>query len=186
MLKDVLVESRSYDQVLRGSWNGYRLDADTKLSDSYTPELSDDCVLIWLPAGTPMRWTTGVRPLRNNCLQFFWPRRWYMLSAFYQERTLMHTYANIIPPATMQINRISYVDLDLSILVKPDMTYEVLTQAEFEHTAEMLRYSEETRIGALMAQRTLTSVMQRTVGLFANIPSRLSQVDFHLAHCADK
>ena len=106
-----------------------------------------------------------------------------MLSAFYNEHVLLRTYANIIQPATIQGHRIDYVDLDLSILVKPDMSYEVLTQAEFEHTAEMLHYNEETRISALMASRSLTSTMQRTVGLFANVPSRLNHTEFHMVHC---
>lgn len=183
MQRDVLVESRSYDQGLRGSWQGYRLDTKSDLGDSSMLELSDDCVVLWLPAGTPMRWATGMRPLRNNCLQFFWPQRWYMLSAFYNNRVLLRTYANIIQPATIHIQRISYVDLELSILVHPNMSYEVLTQAEFEHAADTLRYDEETRISALMALRTLTSTMQRTVGLFANIPFNLNQTDFHLARC---
>lgn len=183
MQKDVLVESRSYDQALRGTWQGYRLDTSNDLGDNAMLELSDDCVVLWLPAGTPMRWATGTRPLRNDCLQFFWPKRWYMLSAFYNEHMLLRTYANIIQPATIQGHRIDYVDLDLSVVVHPDMSYEVLTQAEFELAAETLRYDEDTRIGALMALRSLTSAMQRTVGLFANVPSRLNQTDFHLARC---
>jgi protein associated with RNAse G/E len=183
MQRDVLVESRSYDQLLRGSWQAYRVDAKMSLNEGYMSELSEDCVVLWLPAGTPMHWATGTRSLRSNCLQFFWPQRWYMLSAFYDDRTLIHTYANIIQPAALSLNRISYIDLELSTLVKPDMSYEVLTQAEFEHSAEMLHYSEETRISALMGLRTLTSTMQRSVGIFASVPHRLRQTDFHLVHC---
>src|SRR5947207_822309 len=113
MQRDVLVESRSYDQLLRGSWQAYRVDTKRPLGEGYMSELSEDCAVLWLPSGTPMRWTTGIRPLRSNCLQFFWPQRWYMLSAFYNDHTLMHTYASIIQPAALSINHISYVDLDL-------------------------------------------------------------------------
>lgn len=183
MQKDFLVESRSYDRLPRGSWRAYRLDENIQLSDERVAELSSDCLVLWLPAGTPMRWTTGVRPLRSNCLQFFWPERWYMLSAFYNDRTLIHTYANSIQPATIFPDRLSYVDLDLSVLVKPDMSYEILTQAEFEQAAETLHYDEETRISALMAMTTLTSSMQRSIGIFASIPHHLRQTDFHLVHC---
>src|SRR5205085_4494421 len=138
---------------------------------------------LWLPVGTPMRWSTRTWPLRYNCLQFFWPQRWYLLSAFYDGRELIHTYASIIQPATIEIERLSYVDLDLSILVKPDLTYEVLTQAEFERLADLLHYSEEVRIGALMAMRTITSSIQLSLGLFAIIPHLLSKTDFHLTGC---
>jgi hypothetical protein len=69
--------------------------------------------------------------------------------------------------------------------VKPNLSYEVLTQAEFEQMADLFHYSEETRIGALMALRALTSTIQRSIGIFASVPSELRQTDFHLAHCGD-
>jgi hypothetical protein len=183
MQPDFQVESHSYDQVVRGSWHGYLLDAATKLSDEDLAEPSSDCLRLWLPAGTPMHWLTGTRPLRNNCLQLFWPQRWYMLSAFYDERSLIHTYASIIQPATIEFESLHYVDLDLSILVKPDLTYEVLTQAEFDQMADILHYDEETRIGALMAMGTLTNAIRLGVGLFATIPHTLRQADFYLETC---
>ena len=186
MQQEFLVESRSYDQMLRGSWKAYKLSEKERLGDEQVDEGAHDGIRVWLPAGTPMRWATGTRPLRSHCLQFFWPERWYMLSAFYNDRTLIHTYATIIQPATILVDRLAYVDLDLSILVKPDLSFEVLTQAEFEQAAELLHYSEETRIGALMALRTLTSSIQRSVGIFTVVPHHLQQTDFHLAHCVDK
>ncbi|HEY4386323.1 MAG TPA: DUF402 domain-containing protein, partial [Ktedonobacteraceae bacterium] len=156
MQQNFLVESRSYDTLLRGSWRAYKLDETIQLGDEQPSLSNNDLVRLWLPAGTPMRWATGTRPLRSNCVQFFWPERWYMLSAFYNENMLIHTYATIIQPALIQPDRLSYVDLDLSVLVKPNLSFEVLTQAEFEQAADLLHYSEETRISALMALRTLT------------------------------
>ena len=185
MQPDFQVESRSYDQLLRGSWTAYRLDATVQLSDEDLAGTSSDCLRLWLPAGTPMHWSSGTRPLRYNCLQFFWPQRWYMLSAFYNERSLIHTYASIIQPATFELERLYYIDLDLNLLVQPDLTYEVLTQAEFDEMADTLHYNEETRIGALMAMDTLTNAIQLGMGLFATIPHTLRQEDFHLAACGN-
>ena len=183
MQPDFLVESRSYDQVVRGSWQAYRLQQSMQLSDELLAEASSDCLRLWLPAGTLMHWSTNTRPLRYNCLQYYWPQRWYTLNAFYDDRVLKYTYATIIQPASIEIERLSYVDLDLSILVKPDLTFEVLTLAEFEQIADLLYYSEETRIGALMAMRTITSSIQRSAGLFATIPNLLRETDFHLVGC---
>jgi len=59
------------------------------------------------------------------------------------------------------------------VLVQPNLSYEVLTQVEFEQAAEALRYDEETRISALMALRTLTSSIQLNVGVFAHVPYHL-------------
>jgi protein associated with RNAse G/E len=130
-----------------------------------------------------MHWATGTRPLRHNCLQFFWPERWYMLTAFYNERSLIHTYASIIQPGTMHLDRLSYIDLDLSVLIKPDLTYEVLTRSEFEQAALLFDYTEETRLQALATLRTLTSSIQRSVGIFTVVPHRLQKMEFHLVGC---
>jgi protein associated with RNAse G/E len=183
--RDFLVECRSYDKTLRGSWQAYKLDNSIQLGDEEVAEETGECERLWLPAGTPMNWSSGTRPLRSNCLQVFWPQRWYMLSAFYNDRVLMHTYANIIQPAAIDEKRLSYIDLELSTLVKPDLSYEVLTQVEFEQAADMLHYSDETRIAAAEALRTLTSVIQRSVGIFVAIPYQLNHTDFHAAYCKD-
>ena len=185
MQPDFRVESRSYDQMVRGFWQAYRLHQGTQLCDELLVDVSSDCLRLWLPAGTRMNWSAQKRPLQYNCLQFFWPERWYTLSAFYDGHALKYTYGSIIQPAAIEIERLSYIDLDLSILVKPDLTYEVLTQAEFEQMADLLQYSEETRIGALMGLRTITSSIQRSMGIFAAIPHLLRETDFHLAGCEE-
>lgn len=184
MQQAFLVESRSYDRAIRGSWKGFRLAAGLRLGDEQQIEdLSQEGVRVWLPAGTTMNWATGARPLRNNCLQIYWPDRWYMLSAFYNDLTLIHTYAIITQPPHIEPDRLSYVDLNLSMLVKPDLSYEVLTQAEFEEVARLVHYSEETRISALMSLQTLTSSIQRSVGLFSLVPHHLDSASMHLVEC---
>lgn len=177
------VESRSYDQCYRGSWRGYRLDASTNVSEEEIADIANDCVRLWLPMATPMHWATGTRPLRYNCLQFYWPDRWFTLSAFYHDRALIHTYATIIQPASFEDERISYVDLDLSLLIKPDLRVEVLTQAEFEQMADVLSYDEQTRIGAFVAQNTLMNAIQLGTGLISAIPRTLAQSEYHLTNC---
>lgn len=183
MQADFQVESRSYDQLVRGRWRGYRLAPEMRLGAEDEGVLVNDCVRLWLPAGTPMHWSTATRSLRSHCVQFFWPQRWYTLSAFYTGRELVHTYASIIQPAQITLTGLTYGDLDLSLLVQPDLRYEVLTQAEFEQAAELLQYTEETRISALLALNTLTNAIQLGTGLFGLIPQTLDRTDFHLALC---
>ncbi len=183
MQADFQVESRSYDQMVRGRWRGYRLNSSTRLGDEGEVEIANDCVRLWLPAGTPMNWSTATRPLRNNCVQFFWPERWYTLSAFYADEALIHTYAAVIQPAHVELDRLTYVDLDLTLLVKPDLSHEVLTQVEFDQAAEMLHYNEETRIGALLALQTLTNAIQLGTGLFGLIPHTLNKAQFQSELC---
>ncbi len=185
MQRDFLVESRSYDQMLRGSWQAYKLNNDVQLGNEEAADNLVGCVRLWLPAGTSMNWASGTRPLRSNCVQFFWPQRWYMLSAFYNDDTLIHTYANIIQPAALSFERLTYVDLDLSLLFKPDLSYEVLTQAEFEQMSTMLNYSEDTRIGALMALQTLSSAIQRSIGPLTVVPHELNLGNLHAVRCGN-
>lgn len=180
MQADFQVESRSYDQLVRGRWRGYRLTAQTRLGDEDEHVLASDCLRLWLPAGTPMNWSTATRPLRSHCVQFFWPQRWYTLSAFYQGLDLVHTYAGIIQPIQLAPDYLTYVDLDLTLLVQPNLSYEVLTQAEFEQAVESLNYSEETRISALMALDTITNAIQLGTGLFSLIPRTLNRADFQM------
>lgn len=184
MQRTFWVESRSYDNMLRGSWQAYELDPEIQLSDESLPVLANECIRLWLPAGTMMRWVTQARPLQYNCVQYFWPERWYMLSAFYDGLALRHTYASVIKPPDIETGRLSYVDLDLTLLVKPDLSYEVLTQAEFDQMSDLLSYSEETRISALMALRALTNSAQLGLGLFSTIPQRLRSTEFHLSRCS--
>ncbi|GHO43752.1 DUF402 domain-containing protein [Ktedonospora formicarum] len=185
MRQDFLVECRSYDKLLRGSWKAYQLSEAMRLGDEKPEETARGALRLWLPAGTEMHWASGTRPLRYNCVQFFWPGRWYMLSAFFDKEDLIHTYATIIQPASLGFERLSYVDLDLSLLVKPDLSYEVLTQAEFDQAAEMLGYDEDTRISALMALRTISSSIQRSLGAFSAVPYHLNQAELHLSHCGE-
>src|SRR5260370_40692863 len=79
MQPDFRVESRSYDQVIRGSWQANRLDETIQLSDESAAAAASDCIRLWLPARTPMHLSTQVRPLRYNWLKFFSPERSYIL-----------------------------------------------------------------------------------------------------------
>jgi protein associated with RNAse G/E len=175
MKRDFLVESRSYDNFFRGSWHAYPLAYHLPIGNEQLSNtiVDSDALRLWLPAGTAMHWSSGQRSLRNNCIQFFWPDRWYMLSAFYKENTLLHTYGNVIRPLTFTASGLSYVDLDLSVLFYPDLSYEVLTQAEFEHMAELLHYDEDVRVSALVALQSLTSVIQRSNGFLTAVPHQI-------------
>jgi protein associated with RNAse G/E len=177
MVRDFLVESRSYDKILRGSWQAFHLRDDILIGDE-SLESVVGCLRFWLPAGTMMNWASGVRPLKRHCLQLFWPQRWYMFSAFYENSRLVHAYAHIIQPITVGFDRLSFVDLDLAVLVNPDLSYKVLTQAEFDYMASMLNFSDDIRVSALMALHSLTSSIQLSIGAFSAVPCRLKNEIF--------
>ena len=49
MQQEFLVESRSYDQMLRGSWKAYKLSEDEQLGDEKVDEGARDSIRLWLP-----------------------------------------------------------------------------------------------------------------------------------------
>ena len=75
------------------------------------------------------------------------------------------------------------IEMMQSLLVQPDLSYEVLTQVEFEQAAETLGYASDVRIGALLALETVTNAIQLGMGLFSLIRHTLKQTDFHLEVC---
>ena len=55
---------------------------------------------------------------------------------------------------------LSYIDLDIDILVNPDFTYQVLDLDEFEHHATRYGYSEEVRQNAERAVQDLITMIE--------------------------
>jgi len=164
MLPRVLMRQEKYDQRLAGNWEGYLLlSSATRTS-------------IWTPAGTVMHWATGDWPMRYHCLQHFWPDRWYTLNALYHDHDLYTIYGHIILPPALGEGA-TYTDLELSLLVQPDGSYEVLNMETFELAAESLGYSEEGRIGALLALDGLIRAAQRRNGPFLTVPLTLPRLD---------
>ena len=73
--------------------------------------------------------------------EFFWTDRWYSVFRFQApDGRLLKFYCNINTPATLEPGLLTYVDLDVDVLVEPDYSYEVLDEDEFERHAELYRY----------------------------------------------
>ena len=73
--------------------------------------------------------------------EFFWTDRWYSVFRFQSpDGRLLRFYCNINTPPTFEPGVLSYIDLDVDVLVEPDLSYEVLDEDEFERHAELYRY----------------------------------------------
>lgn len=167
MLPRVFMRQETYDQQLGGTWEGYLLPADATRTR------------IWTPAGTVIHWSHGNWAMPYHRLQHFWMGRWYTLNGLYRDHNLYAMYAHIILPPALGEGA-TYTDLGLSLLVNPDFSYEVLELDAFEHLAEALQYTEEVRIGALMALDGLMRSVERRAGPFLSFPLALPRLDLHL------
>ena len=71
--------------------------------------------------------------------EYYWTERWYSVFRF-REPTgeLRNYYCNINQPAELENNVLTFVDLDIDVLVAPDFTYRILDEDEF--VAHAARY----------------------------------------------
>lgn len=99
----------------------------------------------------------------THSTEYYWTDRWYNVFRFRAPSgALRNYYCNINQPARFDGTTLSFVDLDIDVLVAPDLTYRVLDEDEFARHAEAFNYPAEVRanvrhalaeLSALIAQR---------------------------------
>jgi len=78
--------------------------------------------------------------------EFYWTDRWYSVFRFREPPgSLRNYYCNINRPVEFDGEILSFVDLDIDVLVAPDFTYTVLDEDEFETHAVEFGYDESLR-----------------------------------------
>ena len=78
--------------------------------------------------------------------EFFWTDRWYSVFRFQApDGRLLKFYCNINTPPTLESGALTFVDLDVDVLVQPDYSFVVLDEDEFERHAELYVYPEAYR-----------------------------------------
>lgn len=76
--------------------------------------------------------------------EYYWTDRWYSVFKFVTPAgALRNYYCNIHLPPTFERQVLSFVDLDIDLLVAPNLTYQVLDEDEFETNRVLLGYPEE-------------------------------------------
>ena len=93
--------------------------------------------------------------------EYFWTDRWYSVFRFRQPSgELRNFYCNVNTPARLAGGVLSYVDLDIDVLVAPDLTYRVLDEDEFAAHAALYGYTEEVVGRALRARDEIVSLIE--------------------------
>jgi len=97
----------------------------------------------------------------TRTIEYYWLDRWYNVFRFLDEKGQTRLfYCNVNLPPTCEGNTLSYIDLDIDILVQPDFSYQVLDQDEFEKHAELFGYDDDTRRQAHSAVDELIAMIQ--------------------------
>ena len=93
--------------------------------------------------------------------EYYWLDRWYNVFRFRTpERALKSFYCNVNMPPTFDGEVLSYVDLDIDILVKPDLSYQVLDLDDFETNARRYDYPDEVRKNVRLAVDDLIHIIE--------------------------
>ena len=78
--------------------------------------------------------------------EYYWLDRWFNVFRFSApDGKLKSYYCNINIPPVLDGQVLSYVDLDIDILVQPDFSYRVLDREDFESNAARFGYSDDVR-----------------------------------------
>ena len=97
----------------------------------------------------------------THSLEYYWLDRWYNIFRFAEPSgSLRNYYCNVNVPPTFDGETLSYVDLDLDILVEPDLSYRILDVEDFERNAEAYSYSVEVKANAHRAVTELVSMIE--------------------------
>jgi uncharacterized protein len=76
--------------------------------------------------------------------EYYWTDRWYNVFRFSEpDSTLRNFYCNVNLPPTFDGQVLSYVDLDIDVLVSPDFSYTVLDADDFEENARLFSYPQD-------------------------------------------
>ncbi len=98
----------------------------------------------------------------THSLEYYWLDRWYNVFRFSQPGgELRNFYCNINVPPTFDGKILSYVDLDLDILVAPDCSYQILDADDFERNAKLYGYDDEVCGNAQRALKELVAMIER-------------------------
>lgn len=111
--------------------------------------------------------------------EYYWFDRWYNIFRFLRnDGDTRLWYCNINTPPTLENGVLSYIDLDIDVLVQPDFTYQVLDIDEFEQNAKLFGYEDELRREVQRAIGEVTSLIEARQFPFTeieqDIPERVS------------
>jgi uncharacterized protein len=103
----------------------------------------------------------GEIPRGTRTVEYYWLDRWYNVFRFLEpDGTTKLYYCNVNSPPTLDDGVLTYIDLDIDILVQPDLSYAVLDLDEFEKNGELFGYDDQTKLRARAVIDELSSMIE--------------------------
>lgn len=146
----ITVRACKYDGSENRTWSARVLRQEGSLlvlDATFAEEIRHDLL------GTITRGTTSI--------EYYWLDRWYNIFRFAQPSgELRSYYCNINVPPTFDGRILSYVDLDIDILVEPDSSYRIVDVEDFERNAMRYGYSGAVQEKAKKALNELIQLIE--------------------------
>ena len=103
----------------------------------------------------------GTISLGTISTEYYWLDRWYNVFRFSDpDRKLKRFYCNINVPPRFDGRVLSYIDLDIDVLVEPDLSYQILDEDDFEQNAQHYPYPEDVQTNARRALAELIELIE--------------------------
>jgi protein associated with RNAse G/E len=98
----------------------------------------------------------------TRTVEYYWLDRWYNIFRLLSEdgETRLY-YCNINTLPSLENGVLTYIDLDIDLLVRPDSSYRVLDLEEFDDNAIHYGYSDQVKAEAHAAVSELISLIER-------------------------
>ena len=129
----VTINARKYDRHIRRSWEGGLIsekEGAIILVGKFEEDVGHD--------------ELGLIKKGTVSFEFYWLDRWYNIFRFHEpDGTLRNYYCNITMPPSLENGVLDYVDLDIDVLVWPDLRYEVLDLDDFAENKIKFGYPQD-------------------------------------------
>ena len=103
----------------------------------------------------------GTIPVGTLSTEYYWLDRWYNVFRFAEaDRKLKKFYCNINMPPQFDGEVLSYIDLDIDVLVEPDWSFRILDIDDFESNARLYDYPVEIQDQARQAVAELVTLIE--------------------------
>ena len=111
----------------------------------------------------------GTLARETRSLEYYWLDRWYNVFRFVQPTgELRNFYCNVNVPPVLQNDVLSYIDLDMDVLVAPDFSYSILDEDEFAANAARFNYPLEVLKRSQSALTELISLIEERAFPFSD------------------
>ena len=147
---EIVVRSCKHDGRVHRSWPARvaRMEGSLIVLDAFFAEEIRHPLIGTIEAGT-------------LSTEFFWTDRWYSVFRFQSPAgRLLKFYCNVNTPPTFDSGTLTFIDLDVDVLVQPDYSFEVLDEDEFERHAELYGYPASYRTGVQKALEELRHLIE--------------------------